>query len=148
MDFVVEHLKGHGIRPSVQRVAIMRYWMEHCSHPTVDDIYRDLHAMMPTLSRTTVYNTLSLLEGKDALSVLTIDSRNVHYDGDVKPHAHFMCRECRRIFDVPLAGAGLNGSPATPDGFKVEHTHLYYDGLCDRCREKEDAALAKETYFI
>lgn len=137
MDFVVEHLKKHGIKPSVQRVAIMSYLMEYCTHPTVDVIYRDLHSKMPTLSRTTVYNTLSLLEEKDALSVLTIDSRNIHYDGDTSPHAHFMCRSCRRIFDVPLPSDNIDGSVAMPAGFKVEHTHLYYDGLCDKCRQGE-----------
>ncbi len=115
----------------------MSYLMEYCTHPTVDVIYRDLHSKMPTLSRTTVYNTLSLLEEKDALSVLTIDSRNIHYDGDTSPHAHFMCRSCRRIFDVPLPSDNIDGSVAMPAGFKVEHTHLYYDGLCDKCRQGE-----------
>ena len=138
MDFVVEHLKKHGIKPSVQRVAIMRYLMEHYTHPTVDAIYCDLQAQMPTLSRTTVYNTLSLLEDRDALSVLTIDSRNIHYDGDTRPHAHFLCRRCRCIFDVPIPPGSTDAEPATPQGFKVEHTHLYYDGLCDRCRAKEN----------
>ncbi len=133
MDIVVEHLKNHGIKPSVQRVAIMRYLMEHCSHPTVDAIYCALQSSMPTLSRTTVYNTLSLLEEKDALSVLTIDSRNIHYDGDTHPHAHFMCRRCKQIYDVPMPDVGIDGREAAAQGLKVEHTHLYYDGLCDKC---------------
>ena len=99
----------------------MRYLMEHCTHPTVDAIYCDLQAQMPTLSRTT-----------------TIDSRNIHYDGDTRPHAHFLCRRCRGIFDVPIPPGSTDAVPATPEGFKVEHTHLYYDGLCDRCRAEEN----------
>lgn len=138
MDYVVEHLRSHDIKPSIQRVAIMRYLMEHCTHPTVDAIYRDLHAMMPTLSKTTIYNTLSLLEEKDALSVLTIDSRNIHYDGNTAPHAHFMCRNCKQIFDIPMSEGGTTDKPETPKGFKVEHTHIYYDGLCDKCRITEN----------
>ena len=139
MDFVIEHLKNHGIKPSVQRVAIMRYLMEHCSHPTVDVIYCDLHMQMPTLSRTTVYNTLALLEEKDALLALTIDSRNIHYDGNIHPHAHFMCRQCKQIFDVPITEQNSYAKlAAIPNGFKVEHTHIYYDGLCDKCRINEN----------
>lgn len=137
MDFVVEHLKRHGIKPSVQRVAIMRYLMEHCTHPTVDAIYSDLQSQMPTLSRTTVYNTLALLEESDALTALTIDSRNIHYDGDTHPHAHFMCRKCKCIFDIPLPEGGVETNVNALDGFKVEHTRLYYDGLCEQCRESE-----------
>ncbi len=133
MNFVIEHLKNHGIKPSVQRVAIMRYLMEHSTHPTVDVIYRDLHMQMPTLSRTTVYNTLALLEEKDALLALTIDSRNIHYDGNTHPHAHFMCRQCKQIFDMPITEQNSYAKPAIPNGFKVEHTHIYYDGLCNKC---------------
>ena len=135
MDIVVEHLKRHGIKPSVQRVAIMRYLMEHCNHPTADAIYCALQSAMPTLSRTTVYNTLSLLEEKDALSVLTIDSRNIHYDGDTRPHAHFMCRRCKQIYDVPMPDGDVDCKSAMPQGFRVEHTHLYYDGLCGKCAD-------------
>ena len=33
---VVEQLQSHNIKPSVQRMAIMTYLMEHRTHPTVD----------------------------------------------------------------------------------------------------------------
>lgn len=56
-----EQLIEHNIRPSVQRVAIMQYLLDHRTHPTADDIYTELVKTMPTLSRTTVYNTLQLL---------------------------------------------------------------------------------------
>ena len=54
------HLKNHGIRPSMQRMAIMEYLMSSCKHPSVDVIYTNLLPKMPTLSRTTIYNTLEL----------------------------------------------------------------------------------------
>ena len=37
MEVVVERLQGHNIKPSVQRIAIMKYLMEHRTHPTVDE---------------------------------------------------------------------------------------------------------------
>lgn len=34
-------LLGHGIKPSVQRLAVMEYLKTHCTHPTADrDILR------------------------------------------------------------------------------------------------------------
>ena len=137
MDFVVEHLKKHGIKPSVQRVAIMRYLMEHCTHPTVDAIYCDLQAQMPTLSRTTVYNTLSLLEDRDALSVLTIDSRNIHYDGDTRPHAHFLCKRCGRIYDLPHGETKKDVETWEMNGHNVQEIHFYYKGICKNCQKEE-----------
>jgi len=56
-----EYLTSCGVRPSPQRVAVMEYLMTHHTHPTVDAIYAALSGTMPTLSRTTVYNTLKLL---------------------------------------------------------------------------------------
>ena len=31
-------LTDHGIKPSVQRLAIMQYLLTHATHPTVDDV--------------------------------------------------------------------------------------------------------------
>ena len=57
---VVKRLQNHNIKPSVQRIAIMNYLIEHRTHPTVDEIYTALSPSIPTLSKTTVYNTCLL----------------------------------------------------------------------------------------
>ena len=95
-----EHLIKHGIRPSVQRIAVMNYLLEHRTHPTVDEMYVALSKDMPTLSKTTVYNTLELLVKQKAVLELTIDSKMSHYDGYTHAHAHFKCKKCGRIFDL------------------------------------------------
>ena len=35
-------LLGHGIKPSVQRLAVMEYLKTHCTHPTADEIFSAL----------------------------------------------------------------------------------------------------------
>ena len=59
-------LVERGIRPSVQRIAIMDYLIKHPTHPTIDEVYQSLCENVPTLSRTTVYNTLRMLSEKHA----------------------------------------------------------------------------------
>ena len=49
---VVKRLQNHNIKPSVQRIAIMTYLMEHRTHPTVDEIYTALAPSIPTLFTT------------------------------------------------------------------------------------------------
>ena len=39
---VLRHLQEHGIKLSVQRIAIMGYLMKHLTHPTADEIYTAL----------------------------------------------------------------------------------------------------------
>ena len=131
-----EQLIEHNIRPSVQRVAIMQYLLDHRTHPTADDIYTELVKTMPTLSRTTVYNTLQLLVTNQAVLGLTLDQHNMHFDGHTHPHAHFLCRSCGKIFDVEVNNH-LREHLFTSDKFAIEKVELNYMGLCPDCRIRE-----------
>ena len=132
-----EHLIKHGIRPSVQRIAVMNYLLEHRTHPTVDEMYVALSKDMPTLSKTTVYNTLELLVKQKAVLELTIDSKMSHYDGYTHAHAHFKCKRCGKIFDLPISDAALNALQIH-NGFLKEDLQVYYCGVCPQCVNNEN----------
>ena len=66
-----KYLQQYGIKPSLQRMAIMEYLMAHHIHPTVDDIYIALYQSMPTLSKTTIYNTLKIFVGRKAVTAIS-----------------------------------------------------------------------------
>ena len=129
----LRNLTDHGVKPSAQRLAVMEYLMEHRTHPSADEIYCALHPAMPTLSKTTVYNTLRLLTEKGAAIQLTIDERNVCFDADTTPHAHFLCTRCGKVFDVPLRETDLERQACIPQGFRTEQGAVYYRGCCARC---------------
>lgn len=141
MEKVQEYLLSKGIRPSPQRVAIMGYLFENCTHPTVDAVYGALHVAMPTLSKTTVYNTLKLFEEKQALQILNIDEKNVRLDACMEPHAHFQCVRCGQIFDVPFENKdAVIGILKTNhlEGFKIQQEQIYYKGICPRCQNENE----------
>lgn len=129
-----QRLEKCGIRPSVQRLAIMDYLMAHHTHPTVDTIYQELLPLIPTLSRTTVYNTVETLVEHGAARSLTIDNRNAHYDALLEPHSHFMCSRCGRIIDMPLHYDVMDDCPEP--GSVVDSVNIYYHGTCRNCNEK------------
>lgn len=141
MEKVQEYLMSKGIRPSPQRIAIMDYLLDNCNHPTVEAVYDALHTSMPTLSKTTVYNTLKLFEKKQAVQILNIDERNVRLDATMEPHAHFQCMRCGKIFDVPVKNGGkmvelLGMNEMT--GFEVQQTQIYYKGICPHCQSEKE----------
>lgn len=70
-----EYLLSYHIKPSVQRIAIMDYLLNHKTHPCIDEIYTALCKEIPTLSKTTVYNTLKLFVEHGAAKMLTIDEK-------------------------------------------------------------------------
>ena len=132
-----EYLLSFGIKPSVQRIAIMDYLMTHRTHPAIDEIYLAFCEEIPTLSKTTVYNTLKLFVEHGAAQMLTIDERNTCYDADIQLHAHFLCKKCGKIFDLPASIEQTKVSVMDEEGFKVEEIHQYFKGYCPSCLMEE-----------
>jgi Fur family ferric uptake transcriptional regulator/Fur family peroxide stress response transcriptional regulator len=129
-----KHLLAHGIKLSLQRIAIMDYLSEHVTHPTADEIYTALFPLMPTLSKTTIYNTLKLLSEQGAIQMLTIDEKNTRFDAIVSPHAHFFCKKCGKIYDVKMEEF-VEKIKELMDAAYYETTemHHYYKGVCKNC---------------
>ena len=130
MDNVSIYLSGYGIRPSVQRIAIMRYLLKNLTHPTADEVFESLRKQIPTLSKTTVYNTLKLFVENGAAIYVGIDEKNARFDGVINPHAHFRCKDCGCIIDLPM-----NSDYFLPKDFNgiVDETYFYLKGLCEKC---------------
>lgn len=128
-----ERLLEFGIRPSVQRLAIMKYLLTHRTHPTVDEIYNALAPEIPTLSRTTVYNTLHLLYEKGAILLISIDPSNAHFDGYTHPHAHFLCTKCVKVTDVEIDDIGFVERNKPRNAASIADSELYYVGICKDC---------------
>ena len=133
---VYNHLIGYNIKPSVQRIAVMDYLLKHRTHPSVEEIYSALSGDMPTLSKTTVYNTLKLFAEQGAAQMLTIDEKNVCFDGDTSLHAHFLCKRCGKIYDLPISEPMKETLESNIEGHSVDELHYYYKGTCKDCLEK------------
>ncbi len=120
-----ERLLDHNIKPSVQRIAIMQYLMEYPVHPSADDIYTALSPSMPTLSKTTVYNTLKLFSEQGAAQMLTIDEKNTNFDADTSLHSHFLCKCCGHIYDLQCPEAVKDVESMEMEGHQVAEVHYY-----------------------
>ncbi|MDR2042148.1 MAG: transcriptional repressor [Tannerella sp.] len=130
MESTHQYLSEHGIRPSVQRLAVMHYLRNNRTHPTADEIFAALRKRIPTLSKTTVYNTLKLFVARGAAIYIGIDEKNARFDGHVEPHAHFRCKKCGKIIDLDV-----DIEKFLPERFngKIDETYFYLKGLCEEC---------------
>lgn len=140
---VVKRLAQFGVKPSLQRIAIMGYVMDNLVHPTVDTVFNGLSPAIPTLSKTTVYNTLKLLARQGAVLELNIDEKNVRYDANIFRHAHFRCKQCGSVHDVPVESVEVLTKKSAGD-LQITESQLYYKGYCGKCK----AAVASETSEI
>ncbi len=127
-----EILLKHDIKPSLLRVLIFDYLRQHRTHPTVDEIYSSLVSSVPTLSKTTVYNTVKLLSSSGIIKTITIEEQQARYDACTDLHGHFLCSDCGDVydFDISLPDSRL------PEGFQVTTQEVYYTGSCQKCCQK------------
>lgn len=131
---VVEMLKKAGLRQSHQRIAILQFLMLNDIHPTADDIYNALKNDYPTMSLTTVYNTLKALSDAGAIEMLKIERENARFDFPKNPHSHFRCRSCGKILDISELPDILQYVPK--GSYHIENVEVYFQGLCDECFNK------------
>jgi len=105
-------------------------------HPTVDTIYKALCPEIPTLSKTTVYNTLNLFVEKKLVQVIVIEENETRYDLITHTHGHFKCNCCGALFDVEL-NIDYSMSPELAD-CEIDEKHIYFKGLCKNCKGKQN----------
>lgn len=134
IENIGDYLKSNGIKPSYQRIKIFEYLMNTKAHPTVDTIYKSLVTEIPTLSKTTVYNTLNLFVDNHIALLITIEENEARYDADVSVHGHFKCETCGRVADFSLDMANVEIEGLLD--FQINQKHVYFKGICDHCLEK------------
>jgi Fur family ferric uptake transcriptional regulator/Fur family peroxide stress response transcriptional regulator len=115
-------------------MAVMDFLLKNPTHPTIDEIYSELSKTIPTLSKTTVYNTVKMLSENKAIQTIFIDEKNKRYDADTDKHVHFMCNICAVIIDLPIKS--LEIETENHDNLVVDEFHLYYKGYCEKCNDK------------
>ncbi len=127
-----EILRERGFLPSIQRVAIFDYILKSCDHPNAEKIYKDMMPKIPTLTRTTVNNTLRMFSEKGAISTVTIEEKEMRFDAHIEPHGHFKCKKCGKLFDFPLENTA-EIFKFLPLGHEISETKIYLHGNCADC---------------
>lgn len=130
-----DFLQKNGINPTVQRIKILDRLSGRKDHPTIGQIYEDLIDEMPSLSKTTVYNTLNLFMDKGLIRILTQGGQEARYDFPEKEHGHFLCLKCKKIYDIGIDNKILS-SLAIGDN-KVITTDITLKGICSSCLNME-----------
>ncbi|WAM33767.1 transcriptional repressor [Caldicellulosiruptor morganii] len=129
-------MEQKGIKPSFIRLKIYQYLVEHKTHPTADEVYNSLLSEIPTLSKTSVYNTLSLFVSKGLAQIITIEENIARFDADTSVHGHFKCKTCGKVYDFLIKSDSIYSS-LSPE-FVVDEVYVYYKGTCPYCKNKNN----------
>lgn len=136
IDTVVRKFRETGLKITPQRLSIFKLLQDNYTHPSAEDIYREILKTHPSISFTTVYKTLQTLRDLGEIKELCINPERAHFDAATNEHAHTFCRSCKTIGDLDnvLGNPGEMKLPDGPDGFEVHSIQIHAIGLCEGCR--------------
>jgi Fur family peroxide stress response transcriptional regulator len=137
MEKIKNRLENAGIKPTYQRLSVLEYLRDSKAHPTAEEIYEYLIKRIPTISLTTIYNTLNLFVEKGLVVTLTVTGAVVRYDYNIIPHHHFLCKRCGKIIDIDIECKFVRGETTIVSGNKIEEVHGYFKGICKECLERK-----------
>lgn len=123
------------VRYSKQREAILKELQSRCDHPTADQVYSTLKQTHPELSLGTVYRNLGFLADNGQIRKLDIGDGTVRYDGTVKPHIHFICKECNNIIDISLDQSIADVIKNNIEE-QIDDININLEGICTHCLKK------------
>ena len=120
---------------SRKRQAILQALQSTNSHPTADWVYHSLKDSFPDLSLGTVYRNLARFKQQGLiLSIGTVNGQE-HFDGNIAPHAHFICKRCGNVVDIDNSFENADAVKLLKNlyNFDVLEQRLIFYGYCNRC---------------
>lgn len=125
--------RDRGLKMTPQRRMIVEYLHRAENHPTADEVFTAVNALLPMTSRATVYNTLNWLKAAGMVREV-FEGGDVRFDPNTTSHHHFVCRSCGRIDDVEYDTVGDVAFCALPGRQEIEGYEVTLRGLCAACQ--------------
>ncbi len=117
-------LRERSIQPTIQRVQIANVLLERHQHLSADEVFDRLKELKISVSKATVYNTLSLFTERGLLRAISIDGSRTFYDSNTVDHSHFYHLESGELIDVSFDKPLGVDLPKLPDGTCLDSLEL------------------------
>lgn len=121
---------------SKQRETVLQTLRENVVHPTAEYIYDIMRKTDKSVSLATLYRNLNQLTEAGKIKKIEGLENSAHYDHNIHEHYHFICTECKRVFDIPADVAGdIVKKTEEKTGFVIQSHDVIFHGLCNDCKK-------------
>ena len=122
---VAELLRGAGLRPTRQRVALARLlFAEGDRHVTAERLHEEALVSRVPVSLATVYNTLHQFTGAGLLREVAVEGAKTYFDTNTSNHYHFFCERSGELLDISTGDIRIEGLPEAPEGMTVSRVDV------------------------
>ena len=126
-------------RNTAQRKLVLEAVLARHDHPCANDIYLDVVAREPRVSRGTVYRNLNLLSDSGEILHVKVPDGADRFDSRSENHFHVLCLRCHRVADVELPySPELDCAAGKTSGFDIVAHRTVFEGYCPECRKELD----------
>ena len=122
-------------RNTRQRTVILEILREGHAHLTAEEVYQQARKLLPGVSLGTVYRNLNFLRDRGmAREIRTEEAASARFEAAREHHAHFHCRACRAVRDIPLPEDLVGRHWSAMKGIASVHAlDLHVIGDCSDC---------------
>ena len=121
-------------RNTVQRQLIYDAVKELNIHASAEQVVEYLAQKHPSIGRATVYRNLSYMSETGELLRIGNFYGTTHYDHNCHEHHHFICSNCKRIYDVEGSVSDIYERFSGTQGFDITECNISFSGLCWECK--------------
>lgn len=131
----VRTLRDSDLQVTAQRLAVVRAVTAY-PHSTANEIVEVVRHDIGSISRQSVYDTLTALTERDIIRRVQPAGSAARYEDRVGDnHHHLICRRCERLLDVDCAVGEMPCLvPVDSGDFIVDEAEVTYWGICPACQ--------------
>ena len=133
---MIEISRNKGIKVTTQRILVFKELLKHTKeHPSAEELYERLKNKIYGLSLSTVYRTLTTFEKLGLVRRIPTPDGKAHFEIANKPHGHFICQNCGKVFDIDDIEPSLDSIKILLEekGFKPQICNVICYGFCHKC---------------
>lgn len=120
---------------SKQRETILNKLKENVVHPTAEYLYDVLKQENSSISLATLYRNLNQLVENGIIKKIDGLESSSHYDHNTHEHYHFICDDCKKVYDISADVAPDMVKKAQEEtGFTINGYDIVFHGICKDCQ--------------
>jgi Fur family peroxide stress response transcriptional regulator len=137
----VQTCRQRGMKVTHQRMEIFQELAASAEHPDAETIHQRVSKRVSSISRDTVYRTLSTLENEGLVRKVEPLSESTRYDANLDRHHHFVCTACGMVQDFYSEAMDHLPIPRSVEALgEVESAQVQIRGVCSVCTNRKNKA--------
>jgi Fe2+ or Zn2+ uptake regulation protein len=129
MQNLKELLQHSNLKITPQRLAILKE-LQNKGHASIEEIYDDIKEMFPSISLATIYKNITALKDEGIITEVCLHQKP-KFEIKKASHAHFVCKVCSKVEDIPLD----NFFKELDERYPQTDKEIYIYGVCEDCKK-------------